>query len=229
MDQLGELRTRWPRARPPAPAARFAGCSNWPKPWDSAITCSSIPAWCAGLSYYTGHRVRELRHAGRQFRAIFGGGRYDNLFGDMTGVSRPAVGFGFGDVVIAEILSERAGWCGPSRRLQVCVGMFDAGLSQAAARVAAGLVAAGIQTDLAFAASKPGKFFSYADRRGALFTVFLAPAELQEGAAVVKEMASGTQTTVPLAHPPGRRDNLDGLIVTQGAQRIDTASTRGHG
>jgi histidyl-tRNA synthetase len=151
-----------------------------------------------GLSYYTG-TVFESFDVGRRFRAIFGGGRYDNLFGDMTGVSRAAVGFGFGDVVIAEILSERAGSAPAKPKVQVCVGMFDAGLSQAAARVAAELVAAGIQTDLAFAASKPGKFFSYADRRGALFTVFLAPAELQEGAAVVKEMASGTQSTVPLA------------------------------
>jgi histidyl-tRNA synthetase len=151
-----------------------------------------------GLSYYTG-TVFESFDTGRQFRAIFGGGRYDNLFGDMTGVSRPAVGFGFGDVVIGEILSERAGSVRAKPKVQVCVGMFDAGLSKAAARVAAELVAAGIQTDLAFAATKPGKFFSYADRRGALFTVFLAPAELQEGSAVVKEMASGTQITVPLA------------------------------
>jgi histidyl-tRNA synthetase len=151
-----------------------------------------------GLSYYTG-TVFEGFDTGRKFRAIFGGGRYDNLFGDMTGVGRAAVGFGFGDVVIGEILSERAGAARAKPKVQVCVGMFDGGLSQAAARVAAELVAADIQTDLAFAASKPGKFFSYADRRGALFTVFLAPAELQEGAAVVKEMASGTQTTVALA------------------------------
>jgi histidyl-tRNA synthetase len=151
-----------------------------------------------GLSYYTG-TVFESFDAERRFRAIFGGGRYDNLFGDMTGVGRAAVGFGFGDVVIAEILGERAGAGHGKPKLQVCVGMFDPGLNEAAARVAAGLVAAGIQTDLAFAAAKPGKFFSYADRRGAVFTVFLAPAELQDGAAVVKEMASGAQTVMPLA------------------------------
>ena len=51
--------------------------------------------------------------------------------------------------------------------------MFDAGLGRDAARAASMLAAAGIETDLAFAASKPGKFFSYADRRGARFTVFL--------------------------------------------------------
>jgi histidyl-tRNA synthetase len=83
-------------------------------------------------------------------------------------------------------------------KVEVCVGMFDAALSRDAARVAAELVAAGIPTDLAFVAGKPGKFFGYADRRGAQFTVFLAPNELRDGAVAVKEMFSGEQTTVPL-------------------------------
>ncbi len=81
--------------------------------------------------------------------------------------------------------------------------MFDAALSADSARVAAQLIAAGIQTDLAFAAGKPAKFFSYADKRGARFTVFLAPNELRDGAAVVKQMATGEQTLVPLAELTG--------------------------
>jgi histidyl-tRNA synthetase len=151
-----------------------------------------------GLSYYTG-TVFEGFDTERRFRAIFGGGRYDNLFGDMTGAARPAVGMGFGDVVIGEILAELKGFKPGKPKVEVCVGMFDTALSRDAARIAAELVAAGLQTDLAFSAGKPGKFFSYADRRGARFTVFLAPTELREGAAVVKEMAGGEQTTVPLA------------------------------
>ena len=155
-----------------------------------------------GLSYYTG-AVFEGFDTGRRFRAIFGGGRYDNLFADMTGVARPAVGMGFGDVVIAEILTELRGFSPAKPKVEVCVGMFDAALSRDAARVAAELVAAGIPTDLAFSAGKPGKFFSYADRRGARFTVFLAPNEVRDGAAVVKEMASGEQSTVRLAELAG--------------------------
>jgi len=155
-----------------------------------------------GLSYYTG-AVFEGFDADRRFRAIFGGGRYDNLFGDMTGVARPAVGMGFGDVVIAEILTELKGLAPAKPKVEVCVGIFDAALSRDAARLAAELVAAGIQTDLAFSAGKPGKFFSYADRRGARFTVFLAPDELRDGAVAVKAMAGGEQTTVPLADLAG--------------------------
>jgi histidyl-tRNA synthetase len=74
-----------------------------------------------GLSYYTG-TVFEGFDAERRFRAIFGGGRYDNLFGDMTGVGRPAVGMGFGDVVIAEILTELKGFVPAKLAVEVCVG-----------------------------------------------------------------------------------------------------------
>ena len=150
-----------------------------------------------GLSYYTG-TVFEGFDTAHQFRAIFGGGRYDNLFADMTGAARPAVGMGFGDVVIAEILAELKGLAPSKPTIDVCIGMFDAALSREAAQLAAQLVAAGIPTDLAFTAGKPAKFFSYADRRGARFTVFLAPNELRDGAAVVKQMSTGEQTTVPL-------------------------------
>jgi histidyl-tRNA synthetase len=155
-----------------------------------------------GLAYYTG-TVFEGFDAARRFRAIFGGGRYDNLFGDMTGVSRPAVGMGFGDVVIGEILAELKGWKALRPGVEVCVGMFDESLSRDAARVAARLVASGIQTDLVFASGKPGKFFAYADRRRARFTVFVAPNELREGTAAVKEMATGEQASVPLEELPG--------------------------
>ncbi len=148
-----------------------------------------------GLSYYTG-TVFEGFDAERKFRAIFGGGRYDNLFNDMTGTARPAVGMGFGDVVIAEILGELKGWKPEKPKVDVCVGMFDAALSRDAANIASQLVAAGIRTDLAFSAGKPGKFFSYADKRGARFTVFLAPNELSENAVAVKEMSSGEQSKV---------------------------------
>jgi histidyl-tRNA synthetase len=155
-----------------------------------------------GLAYYTG-TVFEGFDTERKFRAIFGGGRYDNLFGDMTGAGRPAVGMGFGDVVVAEILTELKGLTPGKPKVEVCVGMFDTALARDAARIAAELVAAGIQTDLAFSAGKPGKFFGYADRRGARFTVFLAPNELREGAAAVKDMSSGEQATVALGELAG--------------------------
>jgi histidyl-tRNA synthetase len=59
-----------------------------------------------GLAYYTGI-VFELFDAKGELRAICGGGRYDNLLKALGGVDLPALGFGMGDVVLAELLRDR--------------------------------------------------------------------------------------------------------------------------
>ena len=59
-----------------------------------------------GLAYYTGI-VFELFDARSEFRAICGGGRYDNLLKSLGGVDLPALGFGMGDVVLGELLRAR--------------------------------------------------------------------------------------------------------------------------
>ena len=59
-----------------------------------------------GLAYYTGI-VFELFDARGELRAICGGGRYDNLLQSLGGADLPALGFGMGDVVLAELLRSR--------------------------------------------------------------------------------------------------------------------------
>src|SRR5207302_8161219 len=61
-----------------------------------------------GLAYYTGVVFEAFDQQG-EFRAIAGGGRYDNLVKLISGgkVNLPALGFGFGDVVLVELLKER--------------------------------------------------------------------------------------------------------------------------
>ncbi len=59
-----------------------------------------------GLAYYTGI-VFELFDRQGEFRAICGGGRYDNLLKELGGVDLPALGFGMGDVVLGELLRAR--------------------------------------------------------------------------------------------------------------------------
>jgi len=59
-----------------------------------------------GLAYYTGI-VFELFDAKGELRAICGGGRYDTLLQSLGGVDLPALGFGMGDVVLAELLRDR--------------------------------------------------------------------------------------------------------------------------
>lgn len=59
-----------------------------------------------GLAYYTG-TVFELFDRSGEFRAVCGGGRYDQLLGALGGAELPALGFGMGDVVLTELLRAR--------------------------------------------------------------------------------------------------------------------------
>ncbi len=60
-----------------------------------------------GLAYYTGI-VFELFDRAGKFRALAGGGRYDNLIQQLSDgtVSLPAAGFAMGDVVLGELIQE---------------------------------------------------------------------------------------------------------------------------
>ena len=58
-----------------------------------------------GLAYYTGIVFEAFDRAGK-FRAIAGGGRYDNLIAQLSdsAASLPALGFAMGDVVLGELI-----------------------------------------------------------------------------------------------------------------------------
>lgn len=60
-----------------------------------------------GLAYYTGIVFEVFDRAGK-FRAIAGGGRYDNLIAQLSAgaVALPALGFAMGDVVLGELIDE---------------------------------------------------------------------------------------------------------------------------
>ena len=91
-----------------------------------------------GLAYYTGV-VFEAFDAGRSLRAICGGGRYDHLLETLGGRPMPAVGFGFGDVVILELLAERGLLPALPRPLDAVVFAFGAAERPAAVRLASAL------------------------------------------------------------------------------------------
>jgi histidyl-tRNA synthetase len=59
-----------------------------------------------GLAYYTGI-VFELFDRTGEFRAVAGGGRYDDLLESLGGAAMPALGFGMGDVVLGELLKAK--------------------------------------------------------------------------------------------------------------------------
>ena len=150
-----------------------------------------------GLSYYTGV-VFECFDTAGEFRAIFGGGRYDNLLTTIGGEPTSAVGLGFGDVVVTELLKSRLGENAAAAKKGVAVGFMFPTEREAAVRLAAKLRSEGESVDLALRPQKPKKFFSHADQSGVAKAVFLGPDDVAKGVARLKNMDTREETDVCL-------------------------------
>jgi histidyl-tRNA synthetase len=150
-----------------------------------------------GLAYYTGI-VFEVFDREGEFRAICGGGRYDRLLELVGGDPLPAVGFGMGDVVLGELLRNRAKV--PEYRPQVDFYIVTVGPEQSsvARRIAAAQRRSGRSVVHAVSAQSMKRQFSSAASVGARAAIILGPDEVARGIAVVKDMGSGEQSEMPL-------------------------------
>jgi histidyl-tRNA synthetase len=150
-----------------------------------------------GLAYYT-DIVFEAFDTRREFRAIFGGGRYDNLLTAIGGAPTPAVGLGFGDVVIVEVLKSLLGADAGTVRDGVAIGYMFRGQCEAAVRLAARLRREGRKVDLALAQQKPKAFFSRAGAGTCSHAVFIGPDDVAAGQAQLKDLATREAVAIVL-------------------------------
>jgi histidyl-tRNA synthetase len=149
-----------------------------------------------GLAYYTG-TVFELFDAGRTLRAICGGGRYDDLLEALGGVALPALGFGMGDVVLAELLRERGLVPADTSSIDVFLAAItEADLPHVLA-LAHELRDAGFRAEYALGAQAVGKQLKLADARNARFAVVIGPDDRARGEVVIKDLAGKGQAGVP--------------------------------
>lgn len=157
------------------------------------------PTVIRGLDYYTG-TVMEARDRGGEFRAILGGGRYDNLVGDVGGDRLPGVGFAMGDMVIG-LVAQQYGKVPPlgGSPSQVLVTMFDKNSQAEALRLAAELRAAGVRTEWYPEPAKLDRQLKYADATGIRFALIQGPDELAQGKVTVKDLRARTQVVVERA------------------------------
>jgi histidyl-tRNA synthetase len=151
-----------------------------------------------GLAYYTGI-VFECYDTKKKFRAIFGGGRYDDLLKAFGGEDVTAVGCGFGDMVLMEVLADAGLLPDFPRTLDVMVLPFSEAERPAAARVAATLRAKGQAVDVALLSKKLKKALADADRAGAARVIIVAPDELKDGLVVERDMTTGKERKVEIS------------------------------
>ena len=175
-----------------------------------ALVAADLAPWCEfdlgivrGLAYYTG-TVFEIHEASGGERAIAGGGRYDGLVELFGGPKTPAMGFGMGDVVLGLVLADRGLLPKDGNELLPRPDAFVVSAGEPAAdaelpRLVARLRADGFHVRHSYKATRNvGKLLADASKQRARFAVILG-AELAEGRAMLKDLASGEQRPVALA------------------------------
>ena len=150
-----------------------------------------------GLLYYTGTVFEAFDTTGSLKRAIFGGGRYDNLLADVGGQPLPGVGFAMGDVVIGIILQEAIllPEFDPTPA-SVLVTVFDEKLSMQSYALAGELRKASLNVMVYPESVKLPKQFKFADKMKIKLALVLGPDEVEKGLVVVKNLSNGEQVQV---------------------------------
>ena len=150
-----------------------------------------------GLDYYT-RTTFEFTHGdlGAQ-SAVLGGGRYDGLSESLDGPKAPGIGFAIGEDRL--ILALQAEGVTADTPLDAYIAPLGAGMNPHALKLARELRRAGVRADLGDESFRLKKSFEAAEKAGARYIVIVGENELSADVFAVKELATGTQVTVPRA------------------------------
>ncbi len=163
--------------------------------YDVMRSCKLDLSIVRGLAYYTG-LVFEAFDSEGDLRALFGGGRYDNLVGMFGEQEVPAVGFAFGYSTTIELLKKEERW--PLKDIETDIYVLtvsedvrDVGLDYASKLRNKGLT---VETDLA--GRSFGSQLSYADSINAKRTLIVGQKDLDNGEITMKHMDSGKEEKI---------------------------------
>ncbi len=156
------------------------------------------PRLVRGFDYYT-KTVFEFSSSSLGAQdALGGGGRYDGLVEEVGGQPTPGIGFAVGiDRIL--LAMERQGVAAPD---QAGVEVFFASLGEAATLATVTLLSeirhAGIPAEMDYLGRSLRAQLKAADKSHARYAVIIGDTELARGAAVIRTLATGEQTEVPL-------------------------------
>jgi len=154
------------------------------------------PLVVRGLDYYTG-TVFEACDRKQEFRAILGGGRYDNLVEIVGGKKLSGAGFACGDKVIEALLRKLNKWPeGKAANAKFLVTIFSESLYRDSLRTAQLLRSAGLPTELYLVLDDLPKQLKYANKKGIPYVIILGPDEAEKKTVMMKNMSTGEQTEI---------------------------------
>ena len=158
------------------------------------------PALARGLDYYTG-MIFEVQIPGYMAGSVGGGGRYDNLLGQLVGMETPAVGMAFGfDRLVDAIIEQKKV---PAKEMQtaaVLVTVFNGETADYSASIMRILQKSGIKAEIY---SDVGRKFEaqikYALAKKIPYVVIAGPDEVERKMVKLKKLDDKTQVdlTIP--------------------------------
>ena len=154
-----------------------------------------------GLDYYTGTVFEVFDLAPENNRAMFGGGRYDNLVGLFVKNAKiSGVGYGMGDVTLENFLVTHNLVPDLSNEgTKVLVTRFDDVPYEAYVALVDSLREAGITASLYLGSKKFGKQIDYAVRDNYSHVAIMGGSELAEGNVKLKNLQTREEVTLPVA------------------------------
>jgi len=157
------------------------------------------PGIVRGLDYYT-QTVFEIWDTQGQFRAIGGGGRYDDLVAKVGSSQKiPGVGFAVGDMVVAEVLKANRLYPQLSfNPTSVLVTIFSPDLQEKSFQITQRLRNNNINTEISLNyLPKMEKQIKYADKKNIPLVVIIGPEEVKNNTVTLKNLRTGLQKTLP--------------------------------
>jgi len=145
-----------------------------------------------GLAYYTG-LVFEAFDSEKELRALFGGGRYDDLVGLFGSQDVPAVGFAFGYSTTRELLKKEDRWPVKQPETDVYVLTVSDSVREEGLEYARRLREKGLNVETALKDRGFGEQLEYADKINARRTLIVGERDLENDEVTMKHMDSGKE------------------------------------
>jgi histidyl-tRNA synthetase len=151
------------------------------------------PYLVRGFDYYTGIVFEIYDTNSINKRAIFGGGRYDNLIGQFGSENISGIGFGMGDVTIQDVLEIRKLLPNKKNNIDVYICLFNEESSNYANQISNILRENEINTIIDYSFKRISNQIEKAVKKNSIFTIFIGEEEVKTQRIKIKNLNSGIE------------------------------------
>jgi len=147
-----------------------------------------------GFDYYTGIVFEIFDTSDENNRALFGGGRYDELLEIFGKRKIPTIGFGIGDVTLKDFLETHKLLPEYSSTTKLYICITDESGREYARSLAESVRSVGVQTSIDLSGKTKGDQFKLADKKRIPFALCVGKKEAASGTLLVRNIETRKET-----------------------------------